>query len=67
MPLWGGVPAKIIGWRFSQEIIRKLEEIKWYLWDFEKVKENTEYLQTLVGFNMDKYWKNFMNKRQILG
>ncbi len=63
----GGVPAKIIGWRFSQEIIRKLEEVKWYLWDFEKVKENTEYLQTLVGFNMDKYWKNFMNKRQILG
>ncbi|MDM9632796.1 CatB-related O-acetyltransferase [Robiginitalea aurantiaca] len=38
----GGVPAKIIKYRFSPEIIEKLLEIKW--WDFsdEKISENIE-------------------------
>ena len=41
-----GIPARIIKYRFSQEIINKLEEIKW--WDFpEKVlKENINFFQS---------------------
>jgi len=38
----GGVPAKVIKYRFSDEIIEKLLEIKW--WDFsdEEITENIE-------------------------
>ena len=34
-----GVPAKIIGYRFSQEQIQKLNEIKWWEWSIDKIKE----------------------------
>lgn len=60
----GGVPARIIGWRFSQEVIEKLEAEKWYLWQAEKVKQNKEYLESIVGFDMNKYWQDFMAVRQ---
>ncbi|WP_419869060.1 CatB-related O-acetyltransferase [Chryseobacterium sp. CT-SW4] len=36
----GGSPAKIIRYRFSEEIIEKLLEIKWWNWDIEKIKKN---------------------------
>jgi acetyltransferase-like isoleucine patch superfamily enzyme len=35
-----GSPARIIGYRFSNEIIEKLLEIKWWNWDVEKIKKN---------------------------
>ncbi len=34
----GGVPAKVIKYRFSEEIIEKLLQIKWWNWDDEKIK-----------------------------
>lgn len=36
----GGVPAKIIRYRFEKEEIKKLLQIKWWEWDIEKIKEN---------------------------
>lgn len=36
----GGVPAKLIKYRFSQEIIDELLRIKWWNWDIEKIKKN---------------------------
>jgi phosphonate metabolism protein (transferase hexapeptide repeat family) len=35
-----GVPAKKIRYRFSQDIIDKFEEINWWDWSHEKIKEN---------------------------
>ncbi len=35
----GGVPAKIIKYRFTQEQIEKLNRIKWWDWPIEKIKE----------------------------
>lgn len=35
-----GVPAKKLKDRFSQEVIEKLEEIKWWNWSYKKIKEN---------------------------
>ena len=35
--LVGGNPAKLIKYRFTQEQIKKLLEIKWWLWDDEKI------------------------------
>lgn len=40
----GGVPAKVIKYRFSQEICKKLLEIKWWEWSHEKIEENIELL-----------------------
>lgn len=38
----GGTPAKVIKFRFSEDIIKILLEIKWWNWDFEKIKRNRE-------------------------
>jgi phosphonate metabolism protein (transferase hexapeptide repeat family) len=35
-----GVPAKPLRKRFNDEIVRKLERIKWWDWSYEKIKEN---------------------------
>lgn len=42
----GGVPARIIKYRFSQEIIDKLLEIKWWNLPENILKENIELFQT---------------------
>jgi acetyltransferase-like isoleucine patch superfamily enzyme len=35
----GGVPAKIIKYRYTEEQIKKLNEIKWWNWSDEKIAE----------------------------
>lgn len=42
----GGVPAKVINYRFSQDIIDKLQEVKWWDWTEEKLKENIGVFQS---------------------
>ena len=39
----GGVPAKTIRKRYSDEIIEKLLKIRWWDWPEEKIRENIEY------------------------
>ena len=36
----GGNPAKIIRYRFDQEIIEALERIAWWNWDLDKISDN---------------------------
>lgn len=36
----GGVPAKIIKYRFSQEIIKRLLELKWWNWTIEEIRKH---------------------------
>jgi len=38
----GGVPARIIRFRFSEDQIEKLNKIAWWDWPVEKIKENYE-------------------------
>lgn len=38
----GGVPAKIIKYRFEQKDIDLLEEIQWWEWPIEKIEKNIE-------------------------
>lgn len=40
----GGVPAKIIQYRFSEEIIQKMLKLKWWLEDDQTIKETVEKL-----------------------
>ena len=39
-----GVPAKFIKWRFDEEKIKLLKDIKWWDWDKEKIAQNYEKL-----------------------
>lgn len=39
----GGNPAKIIKYRFSNDIINKLLKIKWWDWEIEKIQLNFRY------------------------
>ncbi|HAQ41832.1 MAG TPA: acetyltransferase [Clostridiales bacterium] len=42
----GGVPAKKIKKRFSEDVIEKLEKLKWWDWDEEKVRKNLPYIMS---------------------
>ena len=41
-----GNPARIVKFRFPQEIIDKLQEIKWWNWPREKILENVSLMET---------------------
>lgn len=38
----GGVPAKVIRYRFKEKDILKFREIQWWNWDIEKIMDNLE-------------------------
>ena len=40
----GGVPAKEIRKRFSPEIVEQMQELKWWDWTKDKIRENLPYL-----------------------
>lgn len=42
----GGVPAKEIRKRFSEDVIEKLLELQWWNWDDEKVQRNLHYIMS---------------------
>lgn len=42
----GGIPAKPIRKRFSDEVITQLLEIKWWDWSDEKIKENISAIRS---------------------
>ncbi len=39
-----GVPAKVISYRFSEDIIDFMLELKWWDWSFDKVRDNLDAL-----------------------
>lgn len=42
----GGVPAKPIRKRFSEETVKKLLEIKWWDWEEERIRKNVAAIQS---------------------
>lgn len=42
----GGVPAKVIKYRFEKPIIDKLLELQWWNYSDEKLRDNIQYFQT---------------------
>lgn len=47
----GGNPAQIIKTRFSEEVIQKLQIIRWWDWDYEKITRN---LALITSANIEK-------------
>lgn len=50
----GGVPARLIKYRFSEEVREKLLKIKWWDWDIEKIEKNIKYF-----YDMDCFLEQF--------
>ena len=50
--LVGGNPAKLIKYRFTQEQIEKLLEIKWWYWDDAKINK---FVSLLCNNNIDAF------------
>lgn len=40
----GGIPARVIGWRFPEEIRARLLEISWWNWPYSKIVEHGNFL-----------------------
>ena len=51
-----GNPAKIVGYRFSQEIIEKLLTIRWWDWSKEEIVARAEDICADVEKFIDKYY-----------
>lgn len=52
----GGVPAKILKYRFSPEICKKLENIDYSKLDEEKIRQHAKELYTPVNEDTDLSW-----------
>ena len=45
-PLVGGVPARSIRRRFDEETVKKLEALRWWDWDEERIKRSIPAIQS---------------------
>jgi len=52
----GGNPAKVIKYRFSPDIIKKLQTIKYWNWSKEKMNENKQWIST---FQVEDFCNRF--------
>ncbi|WZL74717.1 DapH/DapD/GlmU-related protein [Clostridiaceae bacterium 35-E11] len=52
-----GVPAKPVRKRFDDEIIKKLEEIRWWDWSHETIKERFHDFLLDINRFVDKYYR----------
>jgi virginiamycin A acetyltransferase len=47
----GGNPARIIKYRFSEEVIRQLENLRWWDWPMDKILKHKSLL--IKTINLD--------------
>lgn len=50
----GGVPAKIIKYRFKESEITKLLKIKWWNWNIEKIKKNINLFENIKKITLEE-------------
>lgn len=58
----GGNPAKHIRFRFTDEQIEKLLVIAWWDWEFQKIKENIQYI---TSENIDEFISLFYKSAML--
>ena len=46
----GGNPAKIIKFRFSEDVIESMLRIKWWDWSLDKIHDNFKYFNDIEKF-----------------
>lgn len=60
----GGNPAKIVKYRFKEEIIEKLLKISWWNWTSEKIKENSKYFNESVETFCDIFYEKALEDKR---
>lgn len=50
-----GVPAKVIGFRYSKEQIDKLLKIAWWNWGINKIRANIDYFYGDIDVFINKF------------
>lgn len=60
----GGNPAKVIGWRFEQDVIDRLQAIQWWYWDEEKIRENAEYFSDNTELFCNRFYPEALKDRE---
>ena len=50
----GGIPAKVIGYRYNEDTIKLLQEVQWWNQDVEWLKEHSDLLCDMENFK--SYW-----------
>ena len=48
----GGIPARVLRYRFKNEEILELNKVKWWNWESEKILKNTDLLSSM---NLEKF------------
>jgi tetrahydrodipicolinate N-succinyltransferase len=51
----GGVPAKIIRFRYNKDQIEALLKIAWWNWNIEKIKANMDYFYGEIDAFIEKF------------
>lgn len=54
-----GTPAKVIGYRFEQGLIEKLQKVQWWDWPLEKIEENKAIFESELDENSSQF-KNLL-------
>jgi acetyltransferase-like isoleucine patch superfamily enzyme len=62
--VYGGNPAKLIRMRFTDDIIKILEEIKWWDWPLEDISKAIPVLQSSNITALKKYYDENIAKRK---
>jgi len=53
--LVAGVPAKVVRFRFSEDVIAKIEESRWWLWDLPELRRRIESHEQMI-FDPQRYF-----------
>lgn len=56
--IYAGNPAKLIRYRFDDEVIAKLKEMKWWDWNYELIYKAIPLLQ---NGEIDKLWEFYIS------
>lgn len=59
----GGNPAKVIGYRFSDDIIQKLLTIQWWYWPDEKVEQNAQFFTNDISLFCERFYADALDKK----
>ena len=64
----GGVPAKEIRKRFTPDIIEKLQNLQWWNWPVERIKESIHDIQSgnieaILSSNLRMAWSDHLQKK----
>lgn len=57
-----GNPGRVIKYRFDEKIIKKLQRIKWWYWDEEKIVKNKKLMKNAPVF-VDRFYDLAMEKQ----